>query len=765
MNWIVTYFSIPQDSLLIQGTYEPLTVILSVVIAVFASTMALQINPQTKEFIHYKRRNISSVIGAVVLGSGVWSMHFIGMLAFHLHTDVTYDWQLTIFSMLPSIAASWIALRLIGQGNISHTQLLMGGVLVGSGIGTMHYTGMAAMQMGPQLRYDPWYFALSIVAAVSLAMLALWIRYAIRNLFNMKWSEWSLNLLGGIVMGGAISSMHYIGMAAARFVSPQDLQLESQDLSQSMMLAVGIAVTTMLITFLVVATNLTLKYKDISQLARANETRLRAVMDTAVDGIVTINASGIVMSVNTTAENIFGWTAAEIIGQSVETLMPELDEGNIWHCLKTGGQQGLGASNEIEALHRDGHMIPVRLAIGSVRLPEEMLFVACVEDIRERQKIERALKENEAKVRSLISNIPGAAYRSMNNAHGHMLFISEAIETITGYPAVDFLLPNPKRNFADLVHPADKPASTEKKHKIAYADEYRIIRKDGSVRWILDNGDYVYDGKGEVKWLDGFLMDITPRKEMEVQLLQAKDNAEFASRAKSAFLANMSHEIRTPMNAIIGFGDLLLEADLPPHEQHDYLLNISKASKSLLLLLNDVLDSSRLEQGKVELELADFSLHALVDDVIANLGIQARQKELALNIQLDPSLNESYFGAPDRVWQVLTNLIGNAIKFTETGSVTISVKAIDGDDILFTIRDTGIGIPAARLAKIFEPFTQADASLTRRFGGSGLGASISKQLVELMGGNIWVTSMQDLGSCFEFRIPLKKSSKTPNFQR
>jgi PAS domain S-box-containing protein len=555
-------------------------------------------------------------------------------------------------------------------------------------------------------------------------------------------------------MGIAISSMHYIGMAAARFVAPVDMPLETQDISQVMMLALGVAVTAMLIAFIVVATNLTLKYKDLSRLAQASETRIRAMMDTAVDGIITINASGIIESVNTTAENIFGWRGVDIIGQNIKVLVPGLDEVNIWHSLKASEQQRIGTSKEVDALHRDGHYIPVRLALGFVRLSQEVLFVAFVEDIRERKVIEDALKENEAKFRSLISNIPGAAYRCKNEGRGQMIFISPAIETITGYPAADFLLPNPKRNFVDLVHPADR-SSSSRKDKVAYVDEYRIVRKDGSVRWILDNGDYVYDENGKVQWLDGFLMDITPRKEMEVQLLQAKERAEFAAGVKSAFLANMSHEIRTPMNAIIGFSDLLLESDLP-RQDHEALMNISQASKSLLNLLNDVLDSSMLEQGKLELELTQFSLHELVESVISPFRISAQQKKLELCIVLNSTLDEVYFGAADRIRQVLFKLLSNAIKFTAKGRVTFRVTAADGDNVHFSITDTGIGIPADRLEIIFEPFTQADASMTRRFGGTGLGTSISKQLVELMGGSIEVKSELGTGSCFEFQIPLQR---------
>lgn len=755
MNWLISQFSIPSDSLLISGTYDPLMVMLSVAIAIFASSMALQINTQAYQLTDARRRHISAAVGAFALGGGVWSMHFIGMLAFDLHTHVSYNWLLTTASMLPSIGASWVALRLIGQGGISIKQLLVGGVLVGSGIGTMHYAGMAAMQMGPALRYEPWYFALSIVAAVSLAVLALWVRYGIRNVFQLNVGEWLLNLLGGTVMGIAISSMHYIGMAAARFVADGHVHEATTGGGESTMLALGIALTTMLITFLVVAANLTLKYKDISQVAKASETRLRAMMDTAADGIVTINAVGMVVSVNATAESIFGATAQELVGLNVQTLIPDVHDRYIAKHSHHAEPQKTGTTTEVEAMRLDGRPLPVRVSVGRVRLPQEVLFVAFVADISERQKIERALQENEAKFRSLISNIPGAAYRRQNDASEHMIFISDAIEAITGYPATDFTLPNPKRRFADLIHPADRQVIEAQRNKAAHLDEYRIVRKDNSVRWILDNGDHVYDDSGNVQWVDGFLMDITPRKEMEVQLIQAKEAAEFAAKTKSAFLANMSHEIRTPMNAIIGFGDLLLESSLS-REQHKFLVNISKASKSLLHLLNDILDSSKLEQGKVELDLIDFSMHELVDTVISTLWIQARQKNLDVTINLDINLSQFYFGAQDRIRQVLTNLIGNAIKFTEQGSVTFSVKPVDGDNILFSIRDTGIGIPQDRLEKIFDPFTQADVSMTRRFGGTGLGTSISKQLVELMGGRLWVTSELGVGSCFEFKLPLKK---------
>lgn len=759
-DWLPAFFLSSHDSLLLNVYYDPLLVTTSILIAIFAAFMAFQVSTQAVDTRSRTRKQIMLLTGSVVLGGGVWSMHFIGMLAFDLCSPVKYDFMLTALSFIPSVGASWVALHLLAKPNFRPSQVLIGGVLVGAGIGTMHYVGMAAMEMAPLLRYDPLIFALSIVVAVLLAIIALWVKSGLNLLSAFNMNPIGCNFIASIVMGLAISGMHYTGMAAARFVKPPELELTPQSAEISFYLAMGVTVITTIIICLVLIVNLVFKYKDLSLQATLNEDRMRAMMNTAVDGIITIDGKGIVTSVNKAVAQILGWQHDELIGANIKKIVPDAiraeHDNYLKNYINTRNAQIIGIGREVQAQHKNGALVPVRLSIGHVMQGKEHYFVGFIADLSQRHQMELILKNNEAKFRSLIGNIPGIAYRCMDTPGWPMVYISDAVLGITGYPAADFELPAPKRFLSDLYHVDDVNFIGENSKPPTFAMEYRIVRKDGEIRWLFEHGNYITNEQNDTVWIDGFVMDITERKAMEHDLVKAKNHAEQAAAARAAFLANMSHEIRTPMNAIIGFSDILLESPLE-YDQKKQLTTINRSAKSLLHILNDVLDSAKLDKGKLELESRVFSLTDEIDTVISTLWLQAKNHNLTLAVDIAPSMASNYVGSPERLRQVLINLIGNAVKFTSSGSVTIKIYPEDTQGVVFEIIDTGIGMSPEQTLHVFDAFSQADASMSRKYGGTGLGTTISKQLVELMGGEIEVESELGKGTTFRFTLPLKQS--------
>jgi two-component system, sensor histidine kinase and response regulator len=333
---------------------------------------------------------------------------------------------------------------------------------------------------------------------------------------------------------------------------------------------------------------------------------------------------------------------------------------------------------------------------------------------------------------------------------GKFLRVNRACERLWGYKPEELI----GRPFLAMVHPDDQERTRTVDQSIlngmsVTGFENRYLRKDGTVVWIVWTANW-----SEALQINVCVArDMTPRKQLEIELLRAREAAEAASLAKSEFLATMSHEIRTPMNGIIGMTELVLDTQLDRY-QREYLDMARSSAYALLGLLNDILDFSKIEAGKLELEATSFSLRACVGGMLKALGTRADQKGLELTADIAATVPDHLIGDPMRLRQILINLIDNAIKFTERGDVMLQVRveSVIGEEhcLLFSISDTGVGIQPAKQARIFEAFAQADGSTTRTHGGTGLGLAIAGQLVGKMGGRIWVESTMETGTTFHF---------------
>ncbi len=610
--------------MLMETRYIPSLVVLSILVAIFASYVALNLAHTVSQT---KGRAQAAWLagGAIAMGVGIWSMHFVGMLAFEMPgMEMAYDVPLMMLSVMVAVGASALALFIVSRPSVTSASLVAGGIAMAGAIAGMHYIGMYSMRMEARIVWDVYLVLLSVIIALVASFGALTICIRLRTRPDRQW----LMFLASVLMGAAISGMHYTGMVAATFVHDHTQTIVADNLLVTSGLSVAVITTTLLILGIALMGSIGQRILALRQRrsveVEASEVQLRTITN------------------------------------AIPVLVAQVDRQ----------ERILFANNSFcdwfDRNPNDIKKLTFRDVLGEDRYPANKSF------------IDRALAGE-------TTSYERNSYSRGRNAILNITFVPER------------------------------------------------------------------DSRGVVQGFIIVAADVTKYKQIEEELKAAKEAAEVANETKSAFLANMSHEIRTPLGAVLGFSELITDGEMSASERLNTIEIIKRNGKLLSTIINDILDLSKVEAGKLEIEQADVSLNELVTEISALLNLDAAGKGIMFTVATEGVLPPTIKTDPTRLRQVLFNIVGNAIKFTEKGSVDVLVKicAKDTDLLGFYVTDTGTGITPEHAQRLFSPFTQADVTTTRRYGGTGLGLVLSKKLAHAMGGDVTlVESTPGKGSTF-----------------
>jgi PAS domain S-box-containing protein len=612
--------------------YDPALVALSLAIAVFASYTALDLGGRVRGAA-VGLRWAWVAAASLAMGGGIWAMHFVGMLAFQMGMPAAYDLGTTVASLVLAIATTGAAFSWVSRPGAGPRDVLVSGPLMGVGVASMHYTGMAAMRVPGNLAYSLPVVAASVAIAVTAATAALWLTFR----QNSVWQK----LAAAVVMGLAVAGMHYTGMAAATF----------------------------------------------------------------------------------TAEDL-GAHAAHAAGVSVS-------------------QQNL-------ALYVSGATFTI-------------LFMAIVAASFDQQRVQRHLHASEGRFRAAAEAVGDIIWTA--DARGAMTGPQPYWQAYTGQSEAECQ----GTGWVKAVHPDDVEATKTAWREAVAADrgyelQHRLRNRDGAYRLFAVRGRPVRNANGTIREWVGVHADITEREAFETALREARDEAEEHSRAKSQFLANMSHELRTPLSAVIGYSEML-EEEAEELGQDSLLKDLGKIKSNaqhLLGLINDVLDLSKVEAEKMDLYPEDIDVAEFVADAAGTVDGLVAKKGNILELDVAADAGRARTDAV-KLRQCLFNLLSNAAKFTEAGTITLRVAREEDAGaawLRFIVEDTGIGMTPEQVGRLFERFSQADETTTRKFGGTGLGLALSRAFAQLLGGDITVASVEGQGTAFTLRIPAFAPERT-----
>jgi PAS domain S-box-containing protein len=497
--------------------------------------------------------------------------------------------------------------------------------------------------------------------------------------------------------------------------------------------------------------------KQMEEELRESQVRYQSTIECLGEGVVSVDRQQRIVMANPAAESIFGIPHGAAIGRGVVEF---LDPADLPLLASEAARRMRGEKStfEVRAIRPDGE----RRTLQVTATPQYDIHgefdgsLGVIRDITEEKRLLQKLKLLAHTLDSVDECV------SICDPDDRLLFVNRAFLRTYGYEEGDLI----GENITIVRSPLTSPAITGEILPATLAGgwngELWNRKRDGTDFPVMLNTAAVTDGEGRVEATVGVARDITERQRAEAELTRAKEHAEAANRAKSEFLAMMSHEIRTPMNGVIGMTSLLLDTDLTA-EQREYAETVRHSGDALLTVINDILDFSKIEAGKVLIEYSSFDLRVVIEEVREMLELKAEEHALELTLDYPPGVPRHFIGDAGRIRQVVTNLVGNAVKFTPAGSVRVAVECdcedVRGAHMRIAVHDTGVGIPPEKLDSLFERFSQVDSSMTRKYGGTGLGLAIAKQLTELMGGTIAVESRLGEGSTFTLTLPLRQESE------